>query len=157
MIMTVKKCIRFVLPVSILFVLLGCIYHLYTGKNYQATETPRYTQNEFYVGRSYLQTAVTFPEALHTQNFTANRDAVTTSMPTQHPSPLQEDYHTAPKTALIEAETATTAPESLPTPSILKLRVQFDPHRNDTLVFIHIQKTGGSNYARHLVTLRKNE
>lgn len=157
--MTAKKCIRFVLLVSILLVFFGCIYHLYTGKNYQVTETPGYTQNEFYVGRSYLQTAATFPEALHTQNLTANRDAATTSMPTQHPSPLQEDYHTAHKTALmskIEAESATTAPESLPTPNILKLRLQFDPHRNDTLVFIHIQKTGGSNYARHLVTLRKN-
>lgn len=34
--------------------------------------------------------------------------------------------------------------------------VKFDPHGNDTLVFVHIQKTGGSQFSRHLVTLKKH-
>lgn len=163
MIMTVRiksKCIRFVLPISLLLVFLGCIYHLYTGKDYQVTEAPGYTQSEFYVGGSdSLQTAVSFPEALHTQTSTIDHDADTSkqiSVPTLH-----KDYHATPKTALlskIEVERSNTISESLPTPNInvSNLGIQFDPHGNDTLVFIHIQKTGGSNYVRHLVTLRKD-
>ena len=157
MIMTVRtKCIRFLLPISILLVSLGCIYHLSTGKDYQVTEAPGYTQSKNYVGG--------FTEALHTQTLTANHDAATSkqiSVLTQHPPPLHEYYHATPKTALlskIETERASTIPRSLPTLNInvSKLRIQFDPHGNDTLVFIHIQKTGGSNYGRHLVTLRKD-
>ena len=32
----------------------------------------------------------------------------------------------------------------------------FDPHGRDTLVFIHIPKTGGSDFLRHLVTLERD-
>lgn len=35
--------------------------------------------------------------------------------------------------------------------------LNFDPHGNDTLVFIHIQKSGGSDFLRHLVSLKKGE
>ena len=34
--------------------------------------------------------------------------------------------------------------------------VDFDPHGNDTLVFIHIQKTGGTTFVGHLHTLKKD-
>lgn len=34
--------------------------------------------------------------------------------------------------------------------------VDFDPHGKDTLVVLHTQKTGGSNFVKHLVTLQKN-
>ena len=34
--------------------------------------------------------------------------------------------------------------------------VDFDPHGNDTLVFIHIQKTGGSTFVEHLHTLKED-
>lgn len=34
--------------------------------------------------------------------------------------------------------------------------VAFDPHGNDTLVMIHIQKTGGTEFLRHLVTVARN-
>lgn len=34
--------------------------------------------------------------------------------------------------------------------------VKFDPYGADTLVFIHIQKTGGTDFLRHLVTASKN-
>jgi len=32
---------------------------------------------------------------------------------------------------------------------------RFDPHGNDTLVLIHIQKTGGTEFLRYLVTVKK--
>ena len=35
-------------------------------------------------------------------------------------------------------------------------RLDFDPQGQDSLVFVHIQKTGGSNFLQLLVTLRKN-
>ena len=41
-------------------------------------------------------------------------------------------------------------------PIISPTFTHFDPHGNDTLVFIHIQKTGGSDFLRHLVTVKKN-
>jgi hypothetical protein len=34
--------------------------------------------------------------------------------------------------------------------------VNFDPYGTDTLVFIHIQKTGGTDFLRHLITATKN-
>ncbi len=34
--------------------------------------------------------------------------------------------------------------------------IKFDPQGNDTLVFVHIQKTGGSQFSRHLVTLKRH-
>ncbi len=34
--------------------------------------------------------------------------------------------------------------------------ITFDPHGNDTLVFLHIQKTGGTQFSTHLVTLKKH-
>ena len=34
--------------------------------------------------------------------------------------------------------------------------LNFDPYGADTLVFIHIQKTGGSDFLRHLITATKN-
>ena len=34
--------------------------------------------------------------------------------------------------------------------------VDFDPHGNDTLVFIHIQKTGGTTFVGHLHTLKQD-
>ena len=34
--------------------------------------------------------------------------------------------------------------------------VDFDPHGNDTLVFIHIQKTAGSTFVEHLHTLKED-
>ena len=34
--------------------------------------------------------------------------------------------------------------------------VNFDPYGVDTLVFIHIQKTGGTDFLRHLITATKN-
>lgn len=36
-------------------------------------------------------------------------------------------------------------------------QTHFDFNGNDTLVFIHIQKTGGSHFLRHLVSLMKND
>ena len=35
-------------------------------------------------------------------------------------------------------------------------KLNFDPYGADTLVFIHIQKTGGTDFLRHLVTATKN-
>ena len=35
-------------------------------------------------------------------------------------------------------------------------KLNFDPYGTDTLVFIHIQKTGGTDFLRHLVTATKN-
>ena len=34
--------------------------------------------------------------------------------------------------------------------------ISFDPGRRDSLVFIHIQKTGGSDFLQHLVTVEKD-
>lgn len=34
--------------------------------------------------------------------------------------------------------------------------VDFDPHGNDTLVVIHTQKTGGSEFIKHLVTMQRD-
>ena len=34
------------------------------------------------------------------------------------------------------------------------VRIQFDPYGMDTIVYIHIQKTGGSEFLEHLVTVR---
>ena len=34
--------------------------------------------------------------------------------------------------------------------------ISFDPSARDSLVFIHIQKTGGSDFLRHLVTLKRD-
>ena len=45
---------------------------------------------------------------------------------------------------------------SLPETLHVQHQTHFDFNGNDTLVFIHIQKTGGSNFLRHLVTLKKN-
>ena len=36
------------------------------------------------------------------------------------------------------------------------LTVNFDPHGNDTLVVLHTQKTGGTEFSRHLVTLQRD-
>ena len=33
--------------------------------------------------------------------------------------------------------------------------VVFDPHGNDTMVFLHVQKTGGSAFLEHMVTLQQ--
>ena len=33
--------------------------------------------------------------------------------------------------------------------------VLFDPHGNDTMVFLHVQKTGGSAFLEHMVTLQQ--
>lgn len=37
-----------------------------------------------------------------------------------------------------------------------KATYSFDPHGNDTLVLIHIQKTGGTEFLRYLVTVKRN-
>ena len=34
-------------------------------------------------------------------------------------------------------------------------RVLFDPHGNDTMVFLHVHKTGGSAFLEHMVTLQQ--
>ena len=36
------------------------------------------------------------------------------------------------------------------------LPIPFDPHGNDTLVVIHTQKTGGSEFGKHVVTVQRN-
>lgn len=49
----------------------------------------------------------------------------------------------------------TPNPTSAPPGGILQIKVEFNPHGNDTLVVIHTQKTGGSEFLRHLVTVKK--
>lgn len=40
--------------------------------------------------------------------------------------------------------------------SLTRQKLNFDPYGTDTLVFIHIQKTGGTDFLRHLITATKN-
>lgn len=47
------------------------------------------------------------------------------------------------------------SPSSHPTASLVH-RVDFDPHGKDVLVILHTQKTGGSEFLRHLITVKRN-
>lgn len=53
------------------------------------------------------------------------------------------------KSSSAELETSSQSPA-------LGALLDFDPHGNDTLVVIHTQKTGGSQFINHLITVKKH-
>lgn len=64
---------------------------------------------------------------------------------------------TSPNTDRAAAVSLPSSSRPIPPPSGgPAAALNFDPHGNDTLLVIHTQKTGGSEFLRHLITLKKD-
>lgn len=161
---------RSLLIISVLLVVFGCIYRLSTGW----IEEQRYIQSannrdEDTDGKvkpsSWERAAVRYKETVHNQATVGSAIVNTTITTLQQATKIEALVLASKELAAVtiptkesELETVSEGRLSKPTPApiIRPTSTYFDPHGNDSLVFIHIQKTGGSDFLRHLVTLKKN-
>ncbi len=78
---------------------------------------------------------------------------LTTSQPMIFPA--NDDVDAGETTSTVSNPPPFSPPSHVPSTALRAHTVDFDPHGSDVLVMLHTQKTGGSEFLRHLVTVKR--
>ena len=149
--------LRIVIVVTFIMLVLSCI-HLYQFTNSDkslARNLKLLISNTNGEGMPFI-TEQTEDSSFHTKDKLIVMSNARSAVLKVHsvPTPVQDTFKFVPTHRAVHKSSPPTS-----TKNTVKFRdrlVDFDHHGNDTLVFIHIQKTGGSTFVEHLHTLKED-